>query len=363
MKITILSPASSLRGGQRVIAVHADGLRALGHDVTIITRRHRPVNWKTWARAIMKGRFPKHPPQGSHYDHMQAMLHVVEHDGPLTDADVPDADVVIATWWETAFEVMALSPEKGRKFYLVQHHEVHWPQNRHLAASTYHLPIRKIVISSWLKRVMEEVYGDLDVPLVPNSVDSSLFNASPRERQAMPTVGLMYAIAPFKGLDIALKAITSLQRLHPNLRIIAFGATSISPELPLPPNSSYIYRPDQDDIAKLYASCDLFLAASRLEGFGLPILEAMACRTPVVATRTGCAPDVIQNGINGYVADIDDVEGLVSGMDNILKTSNAEWRCMSDASRDQVESYHWEDATKLLERALLQRCVKRHENG
>lgn len=332
---------------------HADGLRALGHNVTVVARSRKSLTWKAWARSMLKWRLPDQVPRTSHYDRMQTDLHVVRHDGPLTDADVPDADVVIATWWETAYEVMALSPQKGRKFYLIQHHEVHWPQTRHLAASTYHLPIRKVVISGWLKTVMTELYGDLDVPLVPNSVDSSLFDASPRERQAMPTVGLMYATAPFKGLDTALNAIRRLQQLHPNLRIVAFGATPVSPELPLPPNSRYVCRPDQKDIAKLYASCDLFLAASRLEGFGLPILEAMACRTPVVATHAGCAPDVIQNGINGYVADVDDVDGLVAGMDHILKASASEWRCMSDASRTQVESYSWADASRLLEKVLM----------
>jgi glycosyltransferase involved in cell wall biosynthesis len=50
----------------------------------------------------------------------------------------------------------------------------------------------------------------------------------------------------------------------------------------------------------VYADCDVWLFASFSEGFGLPIIEAMACRCPVVATRAGCAPDVIKEGVNGY---------------------------------------------------------------
>ena len=42
----------------------------------------------------------------------------------MTDVDVPDGDLIIATWWETAEWVNALSPNKGAKVYFIQHHEI-----------------------------------------------------------------------------------------------------------------------------------------------------------------------------------------------------------------------------------------------
>jgi glycosyltransferase involved in cell wall biosynthesis len=102
----------------------------------------------------------------------------------------------------------------------------------------------------------------------------------------------------------------------------------------------------------IYASCDVFVTASRSEGFGLPIIEAMACRTPVVATRTGCAGDVIDDGIEGYVVDVDDASGLADGLRRILDLPSPDWRRMSGAAHARALSYSWDDATDLLEKAL-----------
>ena len=73
---------------------------------------------------------------------------------------------------------------------------------------------------------------------------------------------------------------------------------------PLPRGAQYRQRPPQAQIAAIYAACDLWLFTSRNEGFGLPLLEAMACRTPVLATRAGAAPDLI-DGCNGVLLDSD----------------------------------------------------------
>ncbi len=183
-----------------------------------------------------------------------------------------------------------LPPAKGRKFYFVQHHELHLPQMRHFAAGSYRLPLRKIAIAGWLADVMRDSYGDGDVVVVPNSVEPELFHAPPRQRQATPTVGLMYATKPFKGLDTTLEAIRIASARHPGLKVVAFGNEPLSRTLPLRAGSRFFHNPPQAQLREIYAMCDVFAAGSRSEGFGLPILEAMACRCPVVATRTGCAP-------------------------------------------------------------------------
>jgi glycosyltransferase involved in cell wall biosynthesis len=58
----------------------------------------------------------------------------------------------------------------------------------------------------------------------------------------------------------------------------------------------------------------------------------MACRTPVVATRTGCAPDIIAPGVNGMIAEIDDAEALGTGLADILSSDDTRWRAMSEAA-------------------------------
>jgi glycosyltransferase involved in cell wall biosynthesis len=200
---------------------------------------------------------------------------------------------------------------------------------------------------------MAKCYGDHDVALIPNAVDSDLFHATPRERQPAPTVGLMYATEAFKGLDVALAAIAEVRRTHPDLRVVAFGTKPVTTAFPLPSGAHYVRDPDQDQLRMIYASCDVFVTASRSEGFGLPIIEAMACRTPVVATRTGCAGDVIDDGIEGYVVNVDDASGLADGLRRILDLPTPDWRRMSDAAHARALSYSWDDATVLFEQSLI----------
>ena len=352
MKITFVTPSPNLSGGLRVVAIHADRLRARGHEVVVVAPRQQAPGWKARVKALARGRWLPAPSQASHYDRMAAELRLLDHPGPVTDADVPDADVVIATWWETAFAVAALSSSKGRKVYFVQHHEVHSHLPSHISAGSYHLPLRKITISGWLRDIMAEHYGDADVALVPNSVDINLFHAPPRGRQPVPTVGLMYSGTPFKGVDVAFAAIAQLRRAYPAIQVVAFGTDPPLPALPLPAGCRFFLQPAQEELRDIYAMCDVFIAASRSEGFGLPILEAMACRCPVVATRTGCAADVIRDGVNGFVAEVGDAEGLAEGLRRIIDLSEPEWRQASDAALAQVASYSWDDAAMLFERAL-----------
>ena len=60
----------------------------------------------------------------------------------------------------------------------------------------------------------------------------------------------------------------------------------------------------------------MWLFPSRSEGFGLPILEAMACRTPVIGTTTGAAPEILACGA-GILVDIDDAKMMANAIIHI----------------------------------------------
>ena len=72
-----------------------------------------------------------------------------------------------------------------------------------------------------------------------------------------------------------------------------------------------------DDIAQLYCALDVFVSASHTESFGLAIAEAMACATPVVATETGGAKEIIEPG-RGLLVSIGDVDELSKGIEELL---------------------------------------------
>ena len=69
---------------------------------------------------------------------------------------------------------------------------------------------------------------------------------------------------------------------------------------------------EQEQVVPLLSVADLFLLPSAQESFGLAALEAMACRVPVVASRVGGLPEVIEHGFTGFLHDPDDLDGMAA---------------------------------------------------
>jgi glycosyltransferase involved in cell wall biosynthesis len=353
MRLTFVMPHAGMAGGNRVIAIYASQLSKRGHLVELVSQPPDRPSLKDWINWLLLRR-PRPVTAGTapYFQDQHIRLRAVKTRGPVSDDDVPDADIVIATWWETAEWVAALSARKGIKVQLVQHHEVFsWlPVDR--CEASYRLPLRKIVISRWLKDLMENKYHAENVFLVPNSVDQKQFSSVPRKKQEAPTVGFLYSTVPFKGVDVSLSALSRLKTQLGSLRAIAFGAEPISPHTPLPEWVEYHYLPAQDELKNLYSRCDSWLCSSRSEGFYLPLLEAMACRCPVVSTKVGGPLDTVIDGINGYLVDVDDDVALSDRLLKIMKQSEADWKQMSDAAYETATRYTWEDAAALFEQAL-----------
>lgn len=357
MRITFVLPTPNMSGGVKVVAIYARLLQARGHAVHIVSRAPARIPLERKLKSLILGRgWPRDPDGASHLDGVVVEHRILDTRSEVSDADVPDADVVIATWWETAEWVARLSPEKGAKAYFIQHHEVfpYLPVER--VHATYRLPLHKIVIARWLQEVMRREYGDASVDLVPNSVEHAQFHAPPRSRQERPTVGFLHHETPFKGMDIAIAALTRLKSNIPDLRAICFGSRPPSGAHPLAAWIEFIHAPAQASIKDIYARCDVWLTASRSEGFNLPAMEAMACRTPVVSTRTGWPAEAIENGHNGMLAEVDDVSGLANGLEAILALPDTEWRQVSEQAFQTVADSSWEHSTEILEAALTNAC-------
>ncbi|MBW4516961.1 MAG: glycosyltransferase family 4 protein [Timaviella obliquedivisa GSE-PSE-MK23-08B] len=362
MRITFVLPDGGLSGGMRVAAIYAERLKQRGHQISVVSTINKPSRRRRLARILQGEGWLKPVKRGlSYFDTIDVPYKVVKEGCKVTEADVPDADVVIATWWETAEWMAHWSPAKGAKAYFVQHHEVfdYLPVER--VKATYLLPFHKIVISKWLVDLMRTEYGDADTSLVFNSVDTQQFYAPLRGKQSVPTVGIMYAQAAWKGCKVSFEAIAQVAQKIPNLRIIAFGSNEPVSELPLPANTTFTQLPDQHDIKDIYASCDVWLCGSLSEGFGLTVVEAMACRCPVVSSEVGGSIDLIKSGVNGYLAPIGDAQKLAEGLEKVLALSDLQWREMSDAAYQTVVQYSWDDATDLFEAALCKAIEHSHK--
>lgn len=359
MKICFVLPHAGLAGGIKVAAIYANLLRARGHEVTLVSVPRRRQSGVLAAQSLLRGKLLSvrrhHGP--SHLDGLDLDWRVVESRRPIQDKDVPDGDVVIATWWETAEWVAGLAPSKGIKAYFIQHHEVHDGQPKDRVADTWRLPLHKITISKWLSEVNQRIYGLGAIPVIHNSVDMEQFHAPDRPRGNPPTVGLLYSSTYWKGVKDSFSAIEIARRVFPHLRILMFGSQQEVASLPLPDSSELVVRPHQDRIREVYGRCDYWLCGSLAEGFHLPPLEAMACRLPVISTEVGGPMDTIRDGVNGYLSAVGIADELGANLVKALKLSDDEWKAMSDAALRTATDYTWDDATDLFE-AELRRIVE-----
>jgi glycosyltransferase involved in cell wall biosynthesis len=363
MRITFVAPSSHFSGGVKVIAIQAERLAKRGHEVVVVSPERRVPSLKDRVRSVLRGEPWFRPSEPSHFTGRSSIdLRIYRPHRPVEDRDVPDADVIISTWFETALWIDKLSPAKGAKVIFIQGYEALPEEPRPDIDEAWRLPFQKIVVARWLQVLAEERFGDAHAALVPNSVDTGQFFAAPRGMQRVPTVGFLSAQSPFKGLKTTLGAVAKIREKIPNLRLVSFGHESTHGDLALPADSEFHLLPPQDAIRDLYAKCDLWLCGNLREGFLLPVLEAMACRCPVVSTRSGGPEDIIVPGENGYLVDKGDAQGLAEAALGLLTGGEEAWKRFSDAAFARATRYTWDDAAALFETAL-QTAVARAARG
>jgi glycosyltransferase involved in cell wall biosynthesis len=363
MKITFVLPGVSLNGGIRVVAVFAEHLSAEGHEVTVVAPRSgMPLRRKV--KFLLMGRgWPNPHFQNSYFDGGRVKPHILESWRPVAEHDVPDADVIVATFYNTAHWVHRLSPQKGAKAILIQNYEVEEGKTNPALDATWRMPMHKIVISKWLLDLARDRFGDANASLVPYGINFEQFSAPPREKQKVPAVGLLYGKSWYKGCRTSLAAFKKAAANFSACRLVCFGAEQPGPiALRLPHGAEFHFRPPQDRLKDLYRQCDVWLCGSNREGFHMPPMEAMACRCPVVSTRVGGPVDMVEPGVNGYLADIGDADGLAHGLQKVLTLPPEGWRSMSDAAYHTARRYNWDEASTLFRKAL-EVAVERNRRG
>lgn len=358
MRFTFLLPSDNLTGGARVVAVYARELLARGHEVLVITCAPDRPTWRERLRRRWRVASSDRPVDAAPAGHiaLSGVPHrVMDRPGPIRASDLPDADVVVATWWETAVWMAAMPPSKGQKVHLIQGYEI-WlgPQTVPRVQAALRLPNVKVAISADLRRTIESAVGPLDITVIPNAVDPAQFDAPSRARHERFTVGFVYAHAAIKGADICIRACELAREQVPELEVLAFGTDRPSPDLPLPAGARFFHRPPQDQLRHHYAACDAWLFGSRLDSFGLPILEAMACRTPVIAVPVGAAPDLLSGGA-GLLVPPESPAGMAEAIVRLAREPVATWEAMSVRAHAMAHGYTWQDAVDRFLGCLAQR--------
>lgn len=359
MKITFVVPGLSLSGGLRVVSIYAQLLAERGHQITVVSPTARKSTLKQYLKSAIrwKGYIFKSGFDKTYFENQNYELKIIDSHRPIVEQDLPDADFVIATWWETAEWIRNFSSSKGQKIYFIQGYEIFNEFLIDRVKTTYRLPFHKICVAKWLVDIMINEFKSSSIDLIPNSVDLKLFNAEKRNKQVTPTIGFLFSEVEIKGVNVTLEVIKKLKVSIPNLKVLSFGSKKPI-NIELPDHIELYINPAQDKIQYIYTNCDVWLCSSLSEGFGLTILEAMACRVPAVSTKCGGPEDIIDDNVNGILCDVNDISALTDASYTILNLPNREWQKISDNAYLHATSYTWNDAATLFENALLKSLEK-----
>jgi N-acetyl-alpha-D-glucosaminyl L-malate synthase BshA len=111
-------------------------------------------------------------------------------------------------------------------------------------------------------------------------------------------------------------------------------------------------------VEEVLVGADLFLLPSETESFGLSALEAMACKVPVVATTAGGLPEVVVDGVNGYLRPIGDVAAMAEAALRLLRDEELR-HGMGEAGREHAVTRFGQSAIVGRYRALYERVTGR----
>jgi len=191
--------------------------------------------------------------------------------------------------------------------------------------------------------------GIRTVEVIPNGVElpepvSDAHRAEARRRMGLAGTDLVVLavgrLEHEKGFDVLLRAASELAD-RGSIRILIAGDGSRREELEslagkLGLGSTVRFLGYRTDLSECYAAADVVAAPSRSEGQGLAALEAMAYGLPVIASRTGGLPEVVEDGVTGILVTPEDIHALAETLAALLCDPESRVR-LGDAGRRKVE--------------------------
>jgi glycosyltransferase involved in cell wall biosynthesis len=206
-----------------------------------------------------------------------------------------------------------------------------------------------VAVSRYAAREAQAVFGQANIEVIYNWVDTGLFHPAPRETPHHPFRLLFVGKwRRLKGTDLLAPI---LRCLGPDfvLRFTAKGSPGASRDLP--PNLIPVaWLNESSQLARLYRESDALLFPSRLEGLSLTMLEAQASGLPVIASDGSSLPEVVEDGATGLLCPVDDVDAFAAAA-RFLAENPARWREMAHAARRRA-------VERFAEEAALDRYVR-----
>ena len=360
-------------GGMNVYVHHlAQELSGQGLAVDIFTRRHdshdpEVVEMAPGVRLVHLDAGPPEAPKESLYDYLplfrDGLLRFAAHRGLRYD-------VVHSHYWLSGAVGMELAGLWGvphaTTFHTLAHSKTmagvgeQEPARRHRMEGRIAAAADAIIVSAPYER--ELLARHFDVPpervrVVPCGVDTTLFRPMGRARarallglDGLPVALFVGRLDPVKGADILLEAVAGMEAPE-NTQVLVVGGDAerepeaarlhgLSQQLGLGDRARFEGTIPHDLLPLYYSAADVLVMPSYAESFGLAALEAMACGTPVVATRVGGLASLVKDGGSGYLVPWHCPEPFTQRLEVLLSHPGLR-DSMGETARRQAQEHSW----------------------
>ncbi|MBI6004253.1 glycosyltransferase [Clostridium perfringens] len=347
MKINFIIPFIFPTGGIKVIIEYCNRLSDRGNDIVIYT----PIISYKFNNKGIKGKFKRVKSSLGNIVKKKRNESIIKSKAsikliPVIDEKyIRDADIVVATAWPTAYDVDKLSNSKGKKVYLIQHYEI-WSGDKKDVDGSYMLNLNRIVIANWIKELLEKNFNKKS-KVIYNGISSKEFlNGEKIVDNNSIVCCMMYHKLEWKGFSDGLKAFEIVKKYNPNLKLKLFG---LEDGHDIPEYAEFYKNPSRETLKKIYSESNIYIFPSRNEGWGLTILEAMACKCAVVGTNTGALIEIGIDGENCLKSESENIIALANNIKRLIDNDNLLNDIANSGYRTAL-NFKWENSIDEIEK-------------
>ena len=222
-----------------------------------------------------------------------------------------------------------LEPYKG--FLRTQYHN-YWIKN--IERKTMQRADKVIAVSQFAASITQQYVFNIPISIIYNGIDTKKF-VSKENNIVNEPFQLLYVGSWIvrKGVDLLAPI---MNELGEDYVLYYTGGATVNNQVNTPSNMIDVGRLNQEKIIHYMQTVDALIFATRSEGFGLVVTEAMACGLPVISSASSSIPEIISNGMTGFLCETNNVQSFVYAIRK-LKESNELQAVMSTTARHQAE--------------------------
>jgi glycosyltransferase involved in cell wall biosynthesis len=340
-------------GGLKVAYEYANELAARGHQVSVIHPRFmrnieqsRNLIQRVQSAAINTRNYFV-PRSGLGWQPLRKEVKLLQVPEP-TAQNVPDADLVFATAWQTAEYVVEFPRQKGKKFYVIMDFDP-WIASKQVLERTWAWPFVKVTISNWLyEKVRAAGCPASDVANIPIGINFQRFDLDNDVANREKKILMLFSNSRSKGSEDGLRALAACKEKHPDLEVVLFGPAHRRRPPNLPDWAQYRGNISDQELRKLYNESRIYVCSSLAEGFALPPAEAMACGCAVAATDCGGIREFAVDGENTLLSPVGEPESLARNILRLIENDQLRIK-LAQAGRETIQKLTWQAATDKLE--------------